>query len=125
LHDQLHPLKYIELWGDGTPTRDFLYVDDAAEGIILAAEKYNKSEPLNLGTGKEISIKNLSELLIKLMNAELNIKWLSDKPNGQPRRCIDSKKAFTELGFRPKISLEEGLKRIIEWSYNNKQILEN
>ena len=112
--------KSINLWGDGTATRDFLYVDDAAEGIVLAAEKYNKSEPVNLGTGKEISIKELAELLIKLMNAELTINWEKEKPNGQPRRAVDSSKAFEEFGFTPKISLEEGLKRTITW-YEAKQ----
>jgi len=108
-------LKSIDLWGDGTPTRDFLYVDDAAEGIVLAAEKYNKSEPVNLGTGKEISIKELAELLIKLMNVKLTINWQKEKPNGQPRRSVDSRKAFKEFGFKPKISWEEGLKKTIEW----------
>ncbi|MDE1818474.1 MAG: GDP-L-fucose synthase [Thaumarchaeota archaeon] len=110
----------IELWGDGSPTRDFLYVDDAAEGIVLAAEKYEKSEPVNLGTGEETSIKQLAELILDLMNSDLKIKWQTDKPNGQPRRCVDSQKAFREFGFKSKVSLEKGLKRTIDW-YENYQ----
>lgn len=113
-------LQSLDLWGDGTPTRDFLYVDDAAEGIVLAAEKYDKSEHVNLGTGKETSIKELVELLLKLMNADFKINWQKEKPNGQPRRCVNPRKAYEEFGFRPKVSLEEGLRRTIEW-YENSQ----
>lgn len=109
----------ISLWGDGTPTRDFLYVDDAAEGIVLAAEKYNKTEPINLGTGEEISIKTLAEMILRLMGTDLQIIWEKEKPNGQPRRCVDSTKAFDEIGFKPKISLEEGLERTIKWFKEN------
>ena len=112
-------LNSIELWGDGSPTRDFLYVDDAAEGIVLAAEKYDKSEAINLGTGIEITIKDLAELILKIMNTNLKINWLKDKPNGQPRRAVSSKKAFEEIGFKPKVKLEEGLKRIIEWYHTH------
>ena len=100
----------ISLWGDGTPTRDFLYVDDAASGILLAAEKYSDPEPLNLGSGKEISINDLAHLIIKIMNANLKISWDVDKPNGQPKRCVSIEKAKHEIGFQPKISLEDGLK---------------
>ena len=107
--------KIISLWGDGTPTRDFLYVDDAAQGIILAAEKYNHSEPLNLGSGEEISIKFLAEKIMKLMNVDLEIIWETDKPNGQPRRCVSIEKAKKEIGFQPKISLEKGLTNTIRW----------
>jgi len=106
-------LDHISLWGDGTPTRDFLYVDDAANGIILAAEKYSNSDPLNLGSGKEISIKNLAELIIKLMNTNLKILWETEKPNGQPRRCVSIEKAKNEIGFEPKTSLEKGLSLMI------------
>jgi len=108
----------IEVWGDGTPTRDFLYVDDAANGIILAAEKYDKSEPLNLGSGKEISIKDLVSLLLRLMNTSMEIEWQTDKPNGQPRRCVSSEHAKKEIGFEPNVSIEDGLKSTIE-SYEN------
>jgi len=113
-------LHSIDLWGDGSPTRDFMYVDDAAEGIVTAAEKYDKSEHVNLGTGKETSIKELIDLLFKLMNANLKINWQKEKPNGQPRRCINTTKAYEEFGFRPKVSFEEGLRRTIEW-YENSQ----
>jgi len=117
-HAKQNNLNLIDLWGDGTPTRDFLYVDDAAEGIVLAAEKYNKSEPVNLGTGKEISIKELAELVLKIMNVQCIINWQKEKPGGQPRRVVDSRKAFEEFGFKPKISLEQGLKKTIEWYEN-------
>ena len=109
----------ISLWGDGTPTRDFLYVDDAASGILLAAEKYSDSEPLNLGSGKEVSIKDLAHLIIKIMNANLKISWEVEKPNGQPKRCVSIEKAKNEIGFQPKISLEDGLKLTID-SFINK-----
>jgi GDP-L-fucose synthase len=108
----------IVLWGDGTPTRDFLFVDDAAEGVVLAAEKYEKTDPLNLGSGQEISIKNLASIIMKIMNVDLEIKWDTTKPNGQPRRCISSEKAKNEIGFNPKTSLELGLKQTIEWYLN-------
>jgi len=111
--------KIIKLWGDGTPTRDFLYVDDAARGIILAAEKYDKSEPINLGTEVEISIKELAELTIKLMNADLSIEWETAKPNGQPRRCVSYEKAKKEIGFEPQMNFEEGLKKTIDWFLDN------
>jgi len=112
--------KTIQVWGDGTPTRDFLYVDDAANGIIRAAEKYNKSEPLNLGSGLEISIKELVSKMLQLMNANLEIEWQTDKPNGQPRRCVSSELAKKEIEFEPKMSMDEGLKHTIEW-YGNHQ----
>ena len=105
----------IELWGDGSPSRDFLYVDDAAKAAILAAEKYDKSEPINIGSGREITIKELVELIIKLMNADIKIRWNVQKPNGQPRRCLNIDKAKRELGFVPSVSIEDGLKKTIEW----------
>jgi len=105
----------IVLWGDGTPTRDFLFVDDAAEGIVLAAEKYEKTEPLNLGSGEEISIHDLAQLIMKIMGVNLKIKWDTTKPNGQPRRCISSERAKNEIGFVAETSLELGLKQTIEW----------
>jgi len=101
--------------GDGTPTRDFLYCDDAAEGLILAAEKYNEVVPILLGTGIEISIKDLASLIIRLMDAKLEIKWMTEMPNGQPRRCVSIEKASRDIGYRPKVTLEEGLTRTIEW----------
>lgn len=111
--------KQILLWGDGTPTRDFLYVSDAANGIVLAAEKYEESEPINLGSGQEVSISELASMLLKLMNADLEIKWQTDKPNGQPRRCISIDRAKQKIGFLPKIDLNEGLKRTIDWYESN------
>jgi len=100
----------ISVWGDGSPTRDFLYVDDAAQGIIQAAEKYDKQEPINLSSGKEVSINDLISKIFKLMNVDLEIDWQTDKPNGQPRRCVSSDRAKHEIGFQPEIALEEGLK---------------
>lgn len=105
----------ITIWGDGTPTREFLYVDDAAEGIILAAESYDKSEPVNLGAGFEISIKELTEKLVDIMNFSGKILWDTSKPNGQPRRKLCTEKAFSEFGFKAKTSFDEGLRRTIEW----------
>jgi len=105
----------VSLWGDGTPTRDFLYVDDAAEGIVLSCEKYEDTDPLNLGSGNEVSIKELAETINKLMKTDLKINWETDKPNGQPRRCIDSTKASTKIGFKQKTDLETGLLNTIKW----------
>ena len=111
----------IELWGDGSPSRDFLYVDDAARAAVLAAERYEKSDPINIGSGKEITIKELVELIKKLMSAKnITIKWNIQKPGGQPRRCLNIEKAKKEIGFIPIVSIEEGLRRTIEW-YESKQ----
>jgi GDP-L-fucose synthase len=122
IHDaKVSKKSEIELWGDGSPSRDFLYVDDAARAAILAAEKYEKSDPINIGSGKEITIKELAELIKKLMNAEnISIKWNIEKPGGQPRRCLNIEKAEREIGFIPTINMKEGLRRTIEW-YENKQ----
>ncbi len=109
----------ITLWGDGTPTRDFLYVEDAARGIILAAENSDGDEPLNLGSEEEISIKNLAELISELMEFSGTINWDSTKPNGQPRRCVSNKKAEQQIHFKPEISMRDGLKRTINWFYEN------
>lgn len=109
----------ITLWGDGTPTRDFLYVEDAARGIVLAAEKYDEPYPVNLGSEEEIRIKDLANLISELMNYNGKINWDISKPNGQPRRCVSNKKAEEKFGFKPEISLKEGLKRTINWYLNN------
>ena len=111
--------KYIEAWGTGKPTREFFYVEDAAEGIILAAEKYNKAEPVNLGSGKEISIKDLAELICKLMGFKGEIRWDTSKPDGQPRRLFDHSRAEREFGFKAKTDFEQGLKKTIEWYKNS------
>lgn len=105
----------ITLWGTGKPTREFLYVEDAAEGIILATEKYSKSGPVNLGSGCEISIKDLADLLSELAGFDGKIEWDVTKPDGQPRRRLDVSKAEKEFGFKSKIDLREGLKRTIDW----------
>ncbi len=107
--------NYIEVWGSGEATRGFLYAEDAAEGIIMAAEKYSKSEPLNLGTDFEISIKDLVNLICKLMNFKGEIRWDITKPGGQPKRCLNTSRAQKEIGFTAKTNFEEGLKKTIEW----------
>lgn len=105
----------ITVWGSGQPTREFLYVDDAAQGILLAAEKYDKSEPVNIGSGFEISIKDLATLIARLTDFEGHITWDASKPDGQPKRCLDTSLAVREFGFQAKVDLEDGLKRTIEW----------
>ena len=107
--------KSISLWGDGTPTRDFLYVEDAARGIVLAGEKYDGVEPVNLGSEDEISIKELADLLSDIMEFNGKIIWDKSKPNGQPRRCVSNQKAKEEFGFEPKIKLKEGLEKTVKW----------
>lgn len=107
--------KEIVVWGTGKATREFLYVEDAAEGILAAAEKYNKSEPVNLGAEFEITIKDLAELIAELSGFDGEIKWDASKPDGQPRRCLDTSKAEKEFGFKAKTNFNEGLKKTIEW----------
>jgi len=108
----------VVCWGTGKPTRGFLYVEDAAEGILSAVEKYNKSEPVNLGSDLEISIRDLAELIAKICGFKGKIRWDSSKPDGQPRRRLDTGKAEREFGFKAKMDFEEGLKRTIEWYRN-------
>jgi GDP-L-fucose synthase len=110
----------IEVWGDGSPTREFLYVEDAAEGIVLAAERYEGEEPVNLGSGMEISIRDLVETIARLTGFKGDIVWNTDKPNGQPRRCLDVSRAEREFGFRANVPFEEGLRRTIEWYQRNR-----
>jgi GDP-L-fucose synthase len=105
----------IEVWGDGSPTREFLYVEDAAEGILLAAEHYNDSLPVNLGSGQEISIKNLVEMIVHRTGYEGKIVWDTTKPNGQPRRKLDTGRAERVCGFRAQMGFEEGLRRTVAW----------
>lgn len=105
----------ITVWGTGEPTREFLYVDDAARGIVMAAEKYDKSEPVNLGSGFEISIKDLTTLIARLAGFKGKVIWDASKPDGQPRRCLDVTKAKKEFGFEARVSFEEGLRKTIEW----------
>jgi GDP-L-fucose synthase len=105
----------ITVWGDGSPTREFLYVEDAAEGILLATERYNKSDAVNLGSAYEISIKDLLETIVRLTGFRGKIVWDTTKPNGQPRRKLDISRAHKEFGFKAEVNLEEGLKKTIEW----------
>jgi GDP-L-fucose synthase len=110
----------IVVWGTGKPTREFFYVGDCAEAIVLATEKYDKPNPVNLGTGFEISIKDLVELIAKLTSFKGKITWDVTKPDGQPRRCLDTSKAEKEFGFKAKTNFEEGLKKTIKW-YESKR----
>ena len=110
----------IVVWGDGSPTREFLYVDDAAEGIVLATEHYDKPDPVNLGSGTEISIKSLVSIIAGHVGFKGKITWDTTKPNGQPRRCLDVSRAEKEFGFRAKMTFEEGLKKSIEWYRKNR-----
>ena len=105
----------IEVWGDGSPTREFLYVEDAAAGIVLAAERYDGDDPVNLGSGTEISIRDLVETIARLTGYHGGIVWDASKPNGQPRRQLDVGRAERAFGFRAHTSFEEGLRRTIEW----------
>jgi GDP-L-fucose synthase len=106
---------HIEAWGTGSASREFLYVEDAAEGIVLATEKYNEPDPVNLGAGSEITIKELTELIARLTGFAGKIQWDPSKPNGQPRRCLDITRARERFGFVAKTPLEEGLKKTIAW----------
>ena len=108
-------VDHVMLWGDGTPTREFLYVKDAAEGIALAAANYNGDEPVNLGSGMEISIRDLAETIARLVCFEGELRFDSSKPNGQPRRCIDTTRAAQEFGFRAQTPFDVGLRETSEW----------
>jgi len=114
---------HIVAWGDGSPTREFLYVEDAAEGILLAAELYNESDPVNLGSAFEISIKDLLETIVRLTGFEGKIVWDTSKPNGQPRRKLDIRRAEKGFGFRAHTSFDDGLKKTIHWYLTNRKIM--
>lgn len=107
--------RQLPVWGDGSPTREFLYSEDAARGIVMGAQFYHKSEPVNLGTGYEISIRDLVELICELMAFDGEIVWETDKPNGQPRRCLDTERAKQAFGFTAQVDFKQGLKNTIEW----------
>ncbi|MCP5118869.1 MAG: NAD-dependent epimerase/dehydratase family protein, partial [bacterium] len=107
--------RRIVCWGDGSPTREFLYAADAALGLALAAERYNKPEPVNLGGGDEISIRDLVRMIARLCGYSGEITWDTTKPNGQPRRHLDGARAFEEFGFQPSTPIEHGLRETIEW----------
>ena len=112
-------LDEVEIWGTGKASREFLYVKDAARGILLATERYNKSEPINLGAGFEITIRDLTEKIKSLTKYKGRLVWNNSQPDGQPRRCLDTSKAEQEFGFKAKVKFDEGLKKTIEWYENN------
>ena len=111
--------KTLPAWGDGSPSREFLYSTDAARGIVMATQKYNDSEPVNLGTGSEITIRDLVELICELMEFKGEIIWQTDKPNGQPRRCLDTERAKKTFGFTAEMEFRQGLKNTIDWYRQN------
>ena len=111
--------KQLFVWGDGSPTREFIYSTDAALGIVMATQAYDKPEPVNLGTNYEISIRNLVELICQLMEWEGEIIWETHQPNGQPRRCLDTQRAKAEFGFTAQVEFKEGLRNTIDWYRHN------
>ncbi len=111
--------KQLPVWGDGSPTREFLYSTDAARGIVMGTQFYNDAEPVNLGTGYEISIKDLITLICELMEYDGEIVWETDKPNGQPRRCLDTERAKQAFGFTAEVEFRSGLKNTIDWWRKN------
>jgi GDP-L-fucose synthase len=111
--------KQLFVWGDGSPTREFLYSTDAALGIVMATQAYDKPEPVNLGTNYEISIRNLVELICQLMEFQGEIIWETHQPNGQPRRCLDTQRAKAEFGFTAQVEFKEGLRNTIDWYRHN------
>ena len=111
--------EFIEVWGSGKPSREFLYVEDCADGIVKAAELYDESDPINLGNGREVVIRDLVELIARLARFEGEIRWQSDKPDGQPRRQLDTSRAFAQFGFRAQTPMEAGLKKTIDWYEKN------
>jgi len=110
----------IVAWGDGSPTREFLYVEDAAEGIALATQSYNRSDPVNIGSSFEISIKELTELIARLTGFEGQVRWDTSKPNGQPRRKLDTTRAKEYFGFSARTNFEDGLRKTIDWYLANR-----
>ncbi|HVU13190.1 MAG TPA: GDP-L-fucose synthase [Phototrophicaceae bacterium] len=116
--------QQVVAWGTGSPTREFLYVDDAAEGVALATEHYEKSDPVNLGSGFEISIKDLTETIAELVGFQGEVVWDRSKPDGQPRRALDTSRAETEFGFKAKVDFREGLENTIRW-YEQSRIAES
>jgi GDP-L-fucose synthase len=111
----------IVVWGDGSPTREFIYVTDAARGIALATERYNESLPVNIGSGFEISIKDLVEKIVKMTGFEGDLVWDTSKPNGQPRRALDTSRAKEKFGFVAQTDFDEGLQQTIDWYRANRK----
>jgi GDP-L-fucose synthase len=116
---QLRGERTIPVWGDGSPTREFLYSTDAARGIVMGTQFYAEPEPVNLGTGYEISIKDLITLICELMDYDGELVWETDKPNGQPRRCLDTRRAKERFGFTAEVEFREGLRNTIHWYRNH------
>jgi len=114
----------VSVWGTGTATREFLYVDDAAEGIVRAAEAYDGEEPVNLGSEREVPIKELAELISRLTDYDGRLEWDTSKPDGQPRRSVDTTRAKELFGFEAQTSLEDGLRATIEWYRGNREAAE-
>lgn len=110
----------VELWGDGSPSREFLYVEDCARAILLATAHYNDSEPVNVGAGFEITIRELAELIAEIVGYDGDIVWDTTKPNGQPRRCLDTSRAERLFGFRAEVDFREGLRRTVDWFVANR-----
>ncbi|MEM8504450.1 MAG: GDP-L-fucose synthase [Cyanobacteria bacterium P01_D01_bin.1] len=112
---QINGDKTLPVWGDGSPTREFLYSTDAARGIVMATQDYSDAAPVNLGTNAEISIKDLAELICDVMEFEGELVWQTDKPNGQPRRCLDTQRAKQSFGFEAQTDFRDGLKKTVDW----------
>ncbi|MGZ8405986.1 MAG: NAD-dependent epimerase/dehydratase family protein, partial [Nitrospira sp.] len=110
-------------WGDGSPSREFLYVGDAAEGILLAAEQYEGILPVNLGTGEEVAIRDLAKMIAAEVGFAGHIQWDTSKPNGQPRRCLDVSRAKQLFGFQAQHVLRDGLKKTVQWFQDNRQVI--
>jgi GDP-L-fucose synthase len=120
-HEAGHPT--LTLWGDGSPTREFLYVEDAAEGLLLAAERCEGSLPVNLGTGEEVAIRDLATMIAEEIGFAGQIEWDRTKPNGQPRRCLDVSRAKELFDFQARHSLRDGLKKTVQWFHANRKTL--
>lgn len=120
---KLNHISEVVIWGDGSPTREFIYAGDAAEGIVMATEKYDGPEPVNIGSGMEISIKDLAELIARLIGYEGKLVYDTSKPNGQPRRALDVSRAREYFGFTAKMSFEEGLKQTIDYYISNRDAI--
>jgi len=114
---------HIVVWGDGSPTREFIYVKDAARGIALATECYNESLPVNLGSGFEISIKDLAEKIARMTGFEGDLVWDTSKPNGQPRRALDTSRAREKFGFEAQTDFDEGLQQTIDWYLKTSEVI--
>lgn len=114
--------KTLSVWGDGSPTREFLYSTDAARGIVMATQSYDGAEPVNLGTNHEVAIKDLVETICELMEFEGDIVWETDKPNGQPRRCLDTTRAKESFGFEAEVDFRQGLKNTINWYRHHAEV---